>query len=79
MILIGNNVYHRGRTARQRAGLVEHDGVDARQLLHVAAALDDDAGPCGMGHGRQHGCRRRDANTGAVIDNDERKEAVEIA
>ncbi len=69
----------RRRAVGQCAGLVEHHGVDPGELLHVAAALDDHAGAGGQRHRGQHGCRGGDANAGAVVDDDEREEAVEVA
>ncbi len=62
----------------QGAGLVEHDGVGLGELLHVAAALDDDAGARRMGHRGQHRGRRGDADAGAVIDDHQRQEAAEV-
>ena len=43
------------------------------------AALDDDAGARRVRHRGKHGGRRRDADASAVIDDDERQEAVEVA
>ena len=62
----------------QRAGLVEDDGVDLGQFLHVRAALDDDAGARRMGHRGQHRGWRSDADAGAVVDDHQRQEAIEI-
>ncbi len=45
----------------------------------MGAALDDDAGARRMGHRRQHGGRRGDANAGAVIDDHQRQEPIEVA
>jgi hypothetical protein len=63
----------------QRSGLVEDHGVDLRQALHVRATLDDDAGARRMRHRGKHRRRRGDADAGAVVDDHQRQEAIEIA
>ena len=78
LLLISDEVADLRMTPRERAGLVEDDGVDFGEALHVAPALDDDAAPRRQRHRRQDGGRRRDADAGAVIDDDQRQEAVEI-
>ena len=70
-LLISDEVADFGMAPRQRAGLVEDDGVDFGEALHVAPALDDDAAPRRQRHRRQDGGRRRDADAGAVIDDDQ--------
>jgi len=45
----------------------------------VGAAFDDDAGARRMRHRGEHGGRRGDADAGAVVDDHEREETVEIA
>jgi hypothetical protein len=54
VIDITDDVDNRGHAVGQGAGLVEHDGVGLGELLHVAAALDDNASPRGMGHRGQN-------------------------
>ena len=48
------------RAARQRAGLVERDGRDARQPLQMGAAFDQDAAARCSRERRNDGDRRRD-------------------
>ena len=76
---VADHVEHRRRAVGQRAGLVEDHGVDLGEALHMGAALDDDAGARRMRHRGEHGGRRGDADAGAVIDDHERQETVEIA
>ena len=78
LVVVRDHVDHLGHAVGQRAGLVEHDGVDLGQPLHVAAAFDDDAGTGGMRHRCQHAGRRRDADAGAVVDDDQREEAIDV-
>ena len=44
------DIDHMRRAVTEGAGLVEHHRIDVRQLLHMAAALDDDAGARRMRH-----------------------------
>ena len=44
----------------------------------MGAALDDDAGARRMRHRGEHGGGRGDADAGAVVDDHERQEAVEV-
>ena len=78
MVLIGEHVENGGRAVGQGAGLVEDNGVDLGEALQVPAALDDDARARRVRHRCQHGGRRRHANAGAVVDDHQREEPVEI-
>ena len=78
VVLIGQHVENGRHAVSQRAGLIKDDGVDFGQAFQVPPALDDDASARGVGHRRQHGGRRRNSNAGAVVDDHQREEAVEI-
>jgi hypothetical protein len=78
-MLIGDDVDHGRRTVGERAGLVEHHGVDVGELFHMPAALDDHAGARGMRHRGQDRGRCGDADAGAEVNNNQRQETVEVA
>ncbi len=77
--LVGNDVKHLWMAPGQRPGLVEEDRVGFGQAFHMAAALDDDAAPRRERHRGEHGGRRRNADAGAIVDDHERQELVEVA
>jgi hypothetical protein len=77
--LVADDIEHRRRAVGQRAGLIENDGVDLGEALHVGAALDDDPGPRRMRHRGKHRGRGGDADAGAVIHDHERQETIEVA
>ncbi|MCH7666050.1 MAG: hypothetical protein IH936_09000, partial [Acidobacteria bacterium] len=61
--LDGMENFHLGNAlSRTVFAQLHHHGVDAGELLHVAAALDDHAGAGGKRHRGQHRGRRRDAD-----------------
>ena len=72
-----DDVAHRGSSLGQRPRLVEGDDAQARRLLEVRAALDEDAVPRRVAEGREDAHRRRDHERARARDDEQGEAAVD--
>ena len=66
-------------TDRQRARLVEHDGVRLGQRLDVVATLDEDAALRGRRNRRRNRCRRRELQAARKVNEQQVQHALPVA